>query len=164
VRVRAARRSDIARIARVGAESFSGLRPLHRAQRWVSACFAASPRLRYWVAEEDRTVLGYILWMEKGGFRKDSVWELEQIAVTSASRRRGVGARLIADSLVSLNRSLARRGAHLKLIEVTTGSEQHAIEFYERTLNAKSVARIPDLFRGDEYLLVARPSQPRARK
>jgi ribosomal protein S18 acetylase RimI-like enzyme len=164
LRVRPARRSDVVRIAKVGSVSFSGLRPLRNGRRWVSACFAAYPRLRYWVAEEGRDLLGYILWMEKGGFRQESVWELEQIAVSPSARGRGVGGRLITVSLAGLKRSLDRRGARLKLVEVTTGSEQHAVEFYRRTLNTKVVAKIPDLFRGDEYLLVARFVKTAARE
>jgi hypothetical protein len=44
----------------------------------------------------------------------------------------------------------------LKLVEVTTGSEQGAVDFYRRTLGAEVAAQIPDVFRGEEYILIAR--------
>lgn len=157
VRVRAAREADLPRISEIAAESFSGMRPLAVAKRWVRACWAAAPRLRYWLAEQRGTPVAYILWMEKGGFRHDAVVELEQIAVSGSLRGRGVGATLIRDSLDELTRSIESEGRVVNVIEVTTGSEQGAVEFYRRVLGAEVVAKVPGLFRGDEFILVARP-------
>ena len=154
--VRPARRADLAGIAAVGTEAFSGLRPVSEARRWVDACWRAAPRMRYWVAVSEATVVGYILWVEKGGFRKDAVLELEQVAVRAARRGQGIGEALIRASLDELRQGLRSRGARLKLIEVTTGSEQGAIGFYARVLGTEVAARISDFFRGDEYILIAR--------
>jgi ribosomal protein S18 acetylase RimI-like enzyme len=154
--VRRAKESDIAAIAHIGSIAFSGLKPLSSAKAWVRSCWNAAPRMNYWVAESPQGVSGYILWVEKGGFRKKAVMELEQIAVLPGSRRQGIGAALVASSLRDIKESLARRGSRLKVVEVTTGSEQGAIEFYHRTIGTESVAMIPDLFRGDEYVLIAR--------
>jgi ribosomal protein S18 acetylase RimI-like enzyme len=112
--------------------------------------------MQYWVAISAGKVVGYILWLEKGGFRKDAVLELEQVAVRAARRGQGIGEALIRGSLDGLRIALQSRGARLKLIEVTTGSEQGAIGFYARVLGAEVAARIPDVFRGDEYILIAR--------
>jgi ribosomal protein S18 acetylase RimI-like enzyme len=114
----------------------------------------------YWVAEDRKEIRGYILWVEKGGFRKEAVLELEQIAVDAAFRRKGIGTTLVRESLKGLRSILHDRGSSLKLIEVTTGTEQGAVDFYRRTLGAELVARLPDVFRGDEIVLFARP--PRA--
>ncbi len=157
VRVRAARESDLATIAAIGAESFSGLRPLAAAERWVRACWGAQPRMRYWVAERSGMIVAYILWMEKGGFRAEAVVELEQIAVRSTLRGAGIGGELIRRSLEELSRSIDGEGRRVKVVEVTTGSEQGAVEFYRRTLGAEVVAKVPGLFRGDEFILIARP-------
>ena len=152
-----AKASDLGSIAEIGSEAFSGLRPAERGLEWVTACFSARPRMRYWVAkDEGGTVQGYILWMEKGGFRSEAVIELEQIAVRSTFRRRGIGRELVLSSLKEVEDGLRRRGARLKLIEVTTGSEQNALQFYKETLGAEPVAKIQDFFRGDEHVLVAR--------
>ncbi len=156
VEVRRALGSDLGAIAEIGAEAFSGLRPVDRARDWVRACAAAAPRMEYWVALRDGRVVAYILWMEKGGFRVESVWELEQIAVRASERRLGIGAELIRRSLHGIEEELARRGARLKLVEVTTGTEQSAVEFYRRTLGAEVVAKLPAFFRGDELILVSR--------
>lgn len=154
--VRPAGEQDLAGIAAVGAESFSGLRPLAAAERWVRTCWAARPRMRYWVATHEQELLAYILWLEKGGFRAEAVVELEQIAVRGAQRGRGVGGELIRRSLADLERAIEAEGRRVKVVEVTTGSEQGAVEFYRRVLGAEVVAKVPGLFRGDEYILIAR--------
>ncbi len=160
--VRPAREPDLEAIAAIGSESFSGLRPAEDGRRWVEACWRAGPRMQYWVAVRSTTVVGYILWLEKGGFRREAVLELEQVAVRSSLRGQGVGEALIRVSLAALREALRARGARLKLVEVTTGSEQGALGFYERVLHTEVVARIPDFFRGEEYVLIARerPSAP----
>jgi ribosomal protein S18 acetylase RimI-like enzyme len=158
LRVRLAREDDLSEIARIGAASFSGLRPREAADRWVRSSWAAAPRMRYWVADQEGRVVAYILWMEKGGFRQDAVVELEQVAVDPGRRSQGIGGRLVRESFEGLRAEIVRSGRRVKAIEVTTGSEQGAIEFYRRTLGAEVVAKIPDLFRGDEYVLIARPA------
>ncbi len=157
LRIRPAREEDLGTLAEIGAEAFSGMRPVAVAERWFRACWAAQPRMRYWVAERPGGVVGYILWMEKGGFRAEAVVELEQVAVRSAERDRGIGGELVRKSLDELMARIASEGRKVKLVEVTTGSEQGAIEFYRRTLGAEVVAQVPGLFRGDEYILIARP-------
>ena len=161
IEVRLATELDLGGIAAIATESFSGMRPLPEAERWVRACWAAQPRMRYWVAARPGDILAYILWMEKGGFRREAVVELEQIAVRSTRRGRGVGGELIRRSLEALQRSIEAEGRRIRVIEVTTGSEQGAIEFYRRTLGAEVVAKVPGLFRGDEYILIARPDSER---
>jgi ribosomal protein S18 acetylase RimI-like enzyme len=156
VSVRPAVAVDIASIAEIGSEAFSGLRPRERALEWVKSCFVAGPRTEYWVAEDASGIVGYILWVEKGGFRVDAVIELEQVAIRAAYRGRGIGIRLIRESIIGVEQRLTRRGSRLKLVEVTTGSEQNALEFYRKALGAKVVAQIPDYFRGTEYILIAR--------
>jgi ribosomal protein S18 acetylase RimI-like enzyme len=156
VEVRPARAEDLDEIASIGSEAFSGLRPLPDGRRWVESCWRAAPRMQYWVAVRSGAVVGYILWLEKGGFRRQAVLELEQVAVRSALRGQGVGEALIRASLDGLRHELRARGAELKLVEVTTGSEQGAVGFYARVLRTEVAARIPDFFRGDEYILIAR--------
>lgn len=160
IEVRPAQEADLEGIAAVGSEAFSGLRPVSVGRQWVEACWRAAPRMRYWIAESAGEVVGYILWLEKGGFRQDAVLELEQVAVRSTRRGQGIGEALIRASLEELRRGLRSRGAHLKLIEVTTGSEQGALGFYARVLGTEVAARIPDFFRGDEYILIAREKTP----
>ena len=159
IRVRLATQSDIPAIAEIGCEAFSGLRPFENGKDWVEACFRGYPRMEYWVAElgVDPQIAGYVLWMEKGGFRTQAVLELEQIAVRRGMRGTGVGRELATQSLRGIELRLQARGSVLSVIEVTTGSEQGAVEFYRRTIGAHPVAKIPGLFRGDEWILLARP-------
>jgi len=108
------------------------------------------------LAEENGTALGYILWVEKGGFRKSAVFELEQIAVAENARGRGVGTFLIEQSLKKIREYLKKRGAKLKLVEVTTGTENQAQRLYQKTLDAQPEAIIKNFFRGDEVIMIAR--------
>lgn len=156
VSIRPAGLGDLDAIAEIGSDAFSGLRPRERGLAWVKACFSAGPRTEYWVAEGGSGIVGYILWVEKGGFRTDAVMELEQVAVRSELRGQGIGGHLVRESLLGVKARLARRDSRLKLVEVTTGSEQNALEFYRRVLGAEVAAELRDYFRGTEYVLIAR--------
>jgi len=138
--------------------------------RWIAASANAGPRMNYFVAEQGGELLGYILWMEKGGFREEAVLELEQIGVHTDYRRNGVGAKLITESLTTVAKAISADKRKLKLIEVTTnerysvdGDMNHsAAALYERTLGASEATRIPDLFSfgnvegPEELILIAR--------
>jgi ribosomal protein S18 acetylase RimI-like enzyme len=158
-RCRLATEADLPRLAELGAAAFSGLRPAERGLRWIRTSWAASDRFEYWVIESHGRVAGYILWAERGGFREKAVLELEQITVDSSLRNRGLATRLVRNSLEGVKARLADRGAELKLVEVTTGTHQSAMGFYRQALGAEPVAVIPDLFGGDECVMIARKGQ-----
>ncbi|RMF32288.1 MAG: GNAT family N-acetyltransferase [Candidatus Nitrosothermus koennekii] len=124
-------------------------------KEWIRLKYLGYPANRYYVIE-DNEIKGYILWIELGGFRKDAVIELEQIAITPKEQGKGLGSRLIKESLKDVIKELEIRGSRLKLVKVTTGTENQAQRLYKKALNAKPVAVIPDFFRGDEVILIAR--------
>ncbi len=144
--------SDLGAVASIHSEAFP--RQLQSIQ-WVSCNAAAYPRTRYFVAEIGGIVTGYILWLEKSGFRKDVVLELEQIAVDPAHRRKGIAEALIRRSLPYVAQSLSKRGAAISSILVTTRADNDAIRLYERVLGARATASIPGLFSADEVVMVA---------
>lgn len=157
VSVEKMREGDIPEVARINAASFSPHRQdMGLAVRWVKSNFSAYPRNQYFVAREEGKVVGFVMWMEKGGFRKESVWELEQIAVDESQRGKGVGTLLIEQSLASIKEHLEGQGRSLKLVEVTTGTWNEAQQLYKKTLGAQPEAVIKDLFRGDEVIMIAR--------
>lgn len=161
ITIRRAKETDLDEIATIGSEAFSGLRPQRSGRSWIQACWRASPRMSYWVAIEKGAVVGYILWLEKGGFRQEAVLELEQIAVQSRKRDEGIGASLVTQSLQGMTEELRKRGSRLRLVEVTTGVGNRAAEFYKRVLGAEVKAQLPDVFHGDELILIARFSDQR---
>jgi len=156
MKVSRAKEKDIKTIAKIASENFSGLKEIKKAQKWVRCNFLAFPRTQYFIAIDKNKASGYILWIEKGGFRKESVFELEQIAVSSDSQGKGVGTQLIEKSLLELKKYLQKRGAVLKAIEVTTGTENRAQNLYKKTLSAKAECVVKNLFRGDEVIMIAR--------
>jgi len=147
---------DIFQAARIASQCFSGMKDIRKARLWITCNFRAFPRARYFVAKDKARVIGYILWLEKGGFRKEAVLELEQIAVEPASQGQGVATQMIKDSLASIKKDLAKRGNRLKLVEATTGAGNKAQELYKKTLGARPVCVIKNLFRGDEVIMVSR--------
>ena len=154
--IRKARVGDLGAIALIASESFIGMRQLGLAKKWVLCSWNSRPRMMYWVAEYGGKVVGYILWSELGGFRGDAVFDLDQLGVDPDYRRKGLGERLVRESLSQIRVMLAKRGSRLKLVQITTGSEQHAVEFYKRALGAQIVAVLPQFFRSDELVLIAR--------
>lgn len=155
LKIQLLKKSEIPDVAQIANQCFRGYGSLQGAKKWISCNFAASPRALYFVAKEKDKVLGYILWLEKGGFRKEAVWELEQVAVLPQEQDKGIATKLILESLAIIKKNLERRRARLKLVEVTTGLHQ-APRLYQKTLGAKKEAVIKDFFRGDEMIMIAR--------
>jgi ribosomal protein S18 acetylase RimI-like enzyme len=147
---------QIEEVADIASRCFSGLKEKNEAKKWIKCNFKAFPRMQYFVAQFKGKVLGYILWVEKGGFRKNAVLELEQIAVHPDYRGIGIGTKLIKESLKELKNHLRKRKSKLKLIEITTGASNKAQELYKRTLNAKPECVIKDFFREDEVIMIAK--------
>lgn len=154
--IKRAEQNQVKGIAEITSQCFSGLKDLSMAQQWTNCNFQAYPRMQYFVAQEGDKILGYILWKEKGGFRKQAVIELEQIAVDLKYRGQGIGTKIIIESLIKIKDYLKIRGASLKLIEVTTGTTNQAQKLYQKTLGAKAETVIKDLFSGDEVIMIAR--------
>jgi len=139
--------------------SFKGMRSKDVVRRWFECNIRAYPRIQCFVALSGERVIGYILWMERGGFREESVWELEQIAVDPRFRGMGIGRRLIEDSINYLKAYLENRQpkSKLKLIFVSSASSNKiARRLYEEVLGAKEEAVIHNLYRDDEIIYIAR--------
>ncbi|MBR9707445.1 MAG: GNAT family N-acetyltransferase, partial [Candidatus Diapherotrites archaeon] len=99
--VRRAFKFDLPHIARIHSEVF----PTDGdSNQWISANFKAFPRNQYFVAIINSKIVGYILWMEKGGFRDAAVIELEQIGITRNCQGFGVGSTLVNESLLEMEK------------------------------------------------------------
>ena len=144
---------DLLDVAKIHKEIFS--RQLHSKQ-WISCNFKAYPRIRLFVAEEDGMLLGYVQWIEKSGFRKEVVLELEQIAVLPSQQKQGIGSSLISESLKLIKEELNQRNASIKHILVSTRTDNDAQKLYKKFLNAQSEVIVPNLFSADEVLMISR--------
>ena len=160
IKITKSKAKDIEGIAKIGSENFSGLSDLKYARKWIMCNFSAFPRTQYFVAKGPKgppgKISGYILWIEKGGFRKQAVFELEQIAVAKDFQGQGIGTQLIEESLLEIKKYLKKRGSILKAVEVTTGTDNKAQGLYKKTLGAEIECVVKNLFRGDEVIMIAR--------
>ncbi len=148
---------DIPFVSKIVSENFSQLKDIKKAKRWVTCNFLAFPREQYFVAELKKEIIGYILWSEKGGFREEAVFELEQIAVTEKFRGRGVGTALILKSLSEVKKYLKKRKSKLKMVIVSVRKENPTAQaLYKKTLGAKVECVIKDYLRGDEAVMIGR--------
>ncbi|MEM1438260.1 MAG: GNAT family N-acetyltransferase [Pseudomonadota bacterium] len=127
-----------------------------RSLEWVRCSLAAFPKCLAYVCEADAEILAYAIWTQKSGFRLSAVLELEQVAVLPDRQRRGIATELIRESLELARAELDSHGASIKAITVSTRTDNAALRLYERTLGAKHVATIPDLYSADEAVLIAR--------
>ncbi len=159
-KIRRMRLSDLAAVSAVHTQSFS--RQLN-SEEWILCNFRAYPRIRIFVAQADKDIVGYIQWVEKSGFRKEVVLKLEQIAVLPKCRNQGVGSYLIDSSLALVKEELAQREAILKHVVVTIRTDNDAQKIYRETLNASVETTISDLFSADEVIMIARDISTRAK-
>ena len=143
---------DIDAVAKVHSEQFPRQKD---SRKWISCNFVAFPRILMFVArnEKDR-VIGYIQWIQKSGFRQQSVIELEQIAVLKSQQLKGIGTLLIEKSLRQIKEYLSDTNSCLKAILVSTRTDNLAKSLYEKVLKAKEVAVIKNLYSHDEVIML----------
>lgn len=145
--------ADIEPTAQIHNETFSRQMLSHE---WITCNFKAFPKTKYFIAEIEGKIVGYIQWVEKSGFRKEVVLELEQMAVLPIEQGKGIGTALINRSLPMISEELSKRGSTIKHILVTTRDDNFAKNLYHKTLNAKTEVVLKDLFSADEVLMISR--------
>ncbi|CAH7235825.1 N-acetyltransferase [Vibrio chagasii] len=123
---------------------------------WLQCNLSAAPRFLNFVAESDGEIVGYIIWVQKSGFRPEAVLELEQLAVLPSAQGQGLGKKLILDSLRQVKQKLSEQGSTLKHVLVTTRADNFAQKLYQSTLGAEVETTISNLYSADEVLMIAR--------
>jgi ribosomal protein S18 acetylase RimI-like enzyme len=146
-------KDDISLIANVHSKAFSRQRD---SKKWIECNFNAAPRMQYFVAIQNSMVVGYIHWTQKSGFREEAVLELEQIAVLPSFQGKGIGRRLIDESLPIMKEVLKQNSSSLKHVIITTRADNYAQRLYRSTLGAEVECTIKDLYSADEVIMVAR--------
>jgi ribosomal protein S18 acetylase RimI-like enzyme len=144
---------DVEVVAKIHSQQFPRQ---HSSSAWINCNFAAFPRIMLFVARNEKDhVVGYIQWIQKSGFRAQTVIELEQIAVLTSYQHKGIGTQLIKESLSQIQIYLDDSNSKLKAILVSTRSDNRAKALYEKILGAKEVVVIKDLYSSDEVLMLA---------
>lgn len=153
----------IMEVRRAALPDFDAIVSIHReafprqidSENWVRASLVAAPRIIAYVLSHEREIAGYLFWVQKSGIRPAAVVELDQIAVSSKFRGRGLGARLIRESFTLLRAELAANGQEVKSILVSTRADNEAQRLYSKVLGAKVVASIDDLYSATEIFMIA---------
>jgi ribosomal protein S18 acetylase RimI-like enzyme len=128
----------------------------HDSPLWIRCNFAAFPRIMFFVARDEQDhVIGYIQWIQKSGFLKQAVFELEQIAVISNHQSKGVGIKLIQESLSLIKNYLEDTDSKLKAILIFIRTDNKAKTLCEKVLRAKEIAVIKDVFSYEEVLMLS---------
>lgn len=151
--VRRLKEGDIQSVATVHREAFTRH---HESEQWVRCNFDAYPRIQLFVAPAEGRIRGFVMWTQRSGFREKSVLELEQIAVHPDYQGRGIGTRLIEDSLPVVEEWLADRNSSISTIIVGTRTDNEAQRLYKKTLDAEPAAIIENYASGNELFLVSR--------
>ena len=123
---------------------------------WLQCTLNAFPRMLCYVAIKNETIVGYIIWSQKSGFRPEAVVELEQIAVLPSLQKKGIGKILIEQSLQQVREHLYDNSSTLKHVIVTTRADNYAQTLYKQILGAKVEATITNLYSADEVIMIAR--------
>lgn len=150
---------DVDAVAAVHSEVFARQ---SASRKWVKCNFNAYPRIMMFAAENgDGHIVGYIQWIQKSGFREEAVIELEQIAVLPDFQDKGVGTKLINESLSNIKGYLNDQGSLLKAIIVTTRSDNKVQSLYKKVLNAYVAGTIKNLYSHDEVIMLVRCNDER---
>lgn len=150
--VRGAGPADVPAIAAIHRDAFPRQRD---SETWVRATLAASPRMLVYVLTRGDGIAGYIFWAQKAGIRPAAVVELDQVAVARELRGRGLGERLVRESLALVRGTLAANGQSTKSVLVSTRADNAARRLYEKVLGAKPAATIEGLYSAAEIFMVA---------
>lgn len=151
--IRLMEQSDLTAAAEIYQATF--VRQSHSLE-WLQCNLNAFPRYMMFVAQSDNEILGFITWAQKSGFRREVVLELELLAVKPNCQGKGVGKKLIVDSLPLVKTLLASKDAVLKHVLVTTRADNYAQDLYKSALGAEIEATISNLYSADEVLMIAR--------
>jgi ribosomal protein S18 acetylase RimI-like enzyme len=144
---------DIKAVAEIHKKAFQRQQ---ESKKWIKCNFQAYPRMQYYIASKGDSIIGYILWIQKSGFRSKVVLELEQIAVLPSEQGKGIGSKLIEETLPMVRRQLSERTASIKHIIVTTRADNTAQRLYRKTLGVEVECIIKDLYSQDEVIMIAR--------
>jgi len=156
ISVRRMRDKDTNQVVDTYLRCFRGMSKPSEVRKWIRLRHNSYPVCQFFVGTLGKKIVGYILWIELGGFRKKAVIELDQIAVSPDYQGRGFGKAIIKESLKAVSSYIKERGSTLKLVKVTTGTTNEAQKLYKDILHAQPVAVIPDFFRSDEVIMIAR--------
>jgi len=153
MKIRLMEKEDLDGAALVHKQAFSRQ---NNSYQWLECNFNASPRFMSFVAQSAGEIVGYVIWVQKSGFRPETVLELEQLAVSADLQGQGVGRSLINKSLPLVKQQLSSQGSRLKHILVSTRADNYAQELYKSTLGAEVETTISNLYSADEVLMIAR--------
>lgn len=152
--IRRAIGSDVSSISAIHREAFPRQQ---ESEVWVAATLSAVPRMLSFVAEQEAShVVGYVFWSQKSGIRPSAVLELDQVAVLSQFRSKGIAKRLIEESLAIIKSDLQKNQQLVKSVLVSTRADNPAQRLYAQVLGAKVVATIEGLYSGNEVLMLAK--------
>jgi ribosomal protein S18 acetylase RimI-like enzyme len=148
--IRIATESDLDKITEIYKECFPNERYHHK---WIRACYQSYPKGIYYVIESENTIVGYILWCIKNGFRDAIIAELEQLAVHPSYAGRGYGKSLIKISYEMYKHTISEFGFSVGAVLVTTSEGNHAENLYKSTLGVENSALIKNYGSGNELIL-----------
>jgi hypothetical protein len=146
--------SDILDVARIHQLAF----PRQTfSKEWIECAHKSFPMSQCFVAEDAAGIVGFVIWTEKSGFRKEAFVELVQGGVDPDRQGTGICTLLVSQSMRLLSAKIAERGAVLKNIIVNTRADnEFALRICKNVLGAQEVAVISGIFTADEVYLVAR--------
>ena len=151
--IRKIKAEDLEYASKIHQQAFSRQR---LSLEWLTCNFNAFPRFMMYVAVLDGEVVGFIIWAQKSGFRPESIMDLEQIGVLPKMQGKGIGGKLIKESLKLVCKQLAEQDSILKHVTVSTRADNQAKRLYEKELGAKVEATISNLYSADEVFMIAR--------
>jgi ribosomal protein S18 acetylase RimI-like enzyme len=143
--IRKAKDGEIREIAEICRDEIYNELSLDWVLDWLKSI--THPYLQYFIAEEDGEIVGFIDWTLYDRYGQQVMLEISLMAVKEERQRKGIGTRLVEESLEKIKEFWATQSLRIVMFMVETEDENEAAQkFYNKILKPFHKRFVPDVW------------------
>jgi len=146
VTIRQMRKEEFEEVARICHEEIYDELSFEWIRDWLRSY--GHPYLQFFVAEKSGKLVGTIAWGVSDRYGDELMWELSFIAVKDDYKRKGIGRRLVVETLEMLKESWDEQGLKSAMMMVEAEKEnREASKFYDAVLHPCQKVSVPNVWK-----------------